>query len=292
MREKTAARCEIEAREFIYANARRVDRATYEVIFEGAPATTLLTALEPYRNADGGFGHALEPDLRTPDSQPLHTETALAMLRAAGIRRPDIATVCCRYLASVADERAALPAFVAGALDYPAAGHWQAGFGAQPTLDRTLGAVALLVWHGAEHPWLEAAKPACLEHLQTASIDEAHHLRYAFDAAAALLSGEALSKTLVRLRAALRNADYYVEDTPVSRYGLTPLRFVPVPQSPTRAVFDDVLLERHLDDLLASRCSDGGWPIHFQPPSEGATIEWRGVWTVDALTTLRAWGRL
>jgi hypothetical protein len=282
----------MRGRDFVYANARRVDRAMYEVTFDGAPAATLMTALEPYRNADGGFGHALEPDLRTPHSQPLHTETGLAMLQATGIRRPDIAAACCRYLASIADERSALPAYVAGALDYPAAGHWQAGFGGEPTLDRTLGVVAQLVWHGAEHPWVEAAKRSCLEHLQTASIDEAHHLRYAFDAAVALLSGAALSKALVRLRAALSSADFYVEDTPVSRYGLTPLRFVPSPESPARAVFDDALLQRHLDDLIAAQCSDGGWPIHFQPPSEGAAIEWRGVWTVEALTTLRAWGRL
>ena len=292
MRRERVSDTRIRAREFIYVNARRVERAMYEVIFDGAPAERLVTALEPYRNADGGFGHALEPDLRTPDSQPLHTETGLAMLQAAGVRRPDIATACCRYLAGVADERAALPAFVAGALDYPAAGHWQAGFGGEPTLDRTLGTVALLVWHGAEDPWLQAAKRSCVDQLQTASIDEAHHLRYAFEGAVALLGGAALAETLARLRAALRNADFYVEDTKVTRYGLTPLRFVPTPQSPARAQFDDALLERHLDDLLATQCADGGWPIHFQPPSEGAAIEWRGIWTVEALTTLRAWGRL
>jgi hypothetical protein len=292
MRNEHAIHSKAKAREFIYANARRVDRAMYEVIFEAAPADTLVTSLESYRNDDGGFGHALEPDLRTPSSQPLHTETGLAMLQAAGIRRPDIANACCRYLASVADEHAALPAFVAGALDYPAADHWQAGFGAQPTLDRTLGAIALLVWHGAEHPWLEAARRSCVMHLQTAAIDEAHHLRYAFEGAAALLSGAALTEALVRLRAALYDADFYVEETKVTRYGLTPLHFVPTPQNPARAVFDDALLERHLDDLLASQRADGGWPIHFQPPSEGAAIEWRGICTVEALTTLRAWGRL
>src|SRR5512147_1401750 len=94
MRNEPATNSKLKAREFIYANARRVDRAIYEVIFGGASADALVTALEPYRNADGGFGHALEPDLRTPHSQPLHTETGLAMLQAAVIRRPDIATAC------------------------------------------------------------------------------------------------------------------------------------------------------------------------------------------------------
>ena len=36
-----------------------------------------------YRNGDGGFGHALEPDGRTPDSQPAAVEVALRILNEA-----------------------------------------------------------------------------------------------------------------------------------------------------------------------------------------------------------------
>ncbi len=104
------------ARAFIYANARRVDRAAFEVMFEGAAEAVLVAALDAYRNADGGFGHALEPDLRTPLSQPLHTETALMALKQAGVRRPDIADSCCDYLAQVSRDDGALPAFTRGAL--------------------------------------------------------------------------------------------------------------------------------------------------------------------------------
>jgi hypothetical protein len=280
------------ARTFIYANARRVDRAAYEVAFDGASAGTLGSAIDAYRNADGGFGHALEPDLRTPHSQPLHTEAGLALLRDAGVRRPDVATECCRYLASVATPDCALPAFVSGALDYPAAPHWQSGFGSVPTLDRTLGAVALLTWHGAEHAWLQQATQRCLQHLETANIDEAHHLRYAFDAAVVLMDAGSRLALLQRLRRALAGAQFFVEDTPVTRYGLTPLHFAPHPNSAARAVFDDALFERHLDDLLESQCADGGWPIRFQSAGEGAAIEWRGSVTLEALLRLRAWGRL
>ncbi len=281
-----------QAREFIYANARRIDRAVFEVVFDGTAPDALITALSAYRNADGGFGHALEPDLRTPDSQPLHTETALALLKQANQRCPDIAHRCADYLASVARADAALPAYVSGALDYQAAGHWRAGFGAEPTLDRTLGSVALLDWHGVSHPWLDHARAQCMRHLETAHIDEAHHLLYAVQFAAILPSGEFRSAALGRLRRALDDAPFFVAETPVKRYGVTPLHFVPHPDHPAREVFDDTLLERHLDDLMASQCADGGWPVRFEPPSEGAMIEWRGRWTLDAMTTLRAWKRL
>jgi len=153
-RATTALQC---ARAFVYGNARRVERALFEVVFEEGDGESLVSALSAYRNGDGGFGHALEPDLRAASSQPLHTETALLMLKQAGVRRSDIADTCCDYLAGVARNDAALPAFTAGALDYPAAAHWQAGFGAQPSLDRTCGIVASLAWHGAKHPWFGAS---------------------------------------------------------------------------------------------------------------------------------------
>ena len=192
----------------------------------------------------------------------------------------------------VARADTALPAFTADALNYPAAAHWQAGFGAQPSLDRTCGIVASLAWHGAEHPWFEKARTACLKHVESADIDEAHHLRYAFAAAEILLEDGARDRALTRLRKMLDRAEFFVIETPVDRYGLTPLHFVPTRDSAARAVFGDALLERHLDDLVAAQSEDGGWPIRFEPPSAGARIEWRGSWTVDALVTLRGWGRL
>lgn len=280
------------ARTFLFANARLVDRAAFQVMFERAPADRLVAALESYRNADGGFGHALEPDLRTPLSQPLHTETALAVLKEAGVRRPDIATGCCAFLSGVATTDGALPAFLPGALDYPAAAHWRAGFGAIPTLDRTLGMVALASWHGATHPWLDHAVERCRQHVAHSTIDEAHHLLYAFWFAATVLRGDARRETLVRLRRCLDQVSFYLAATPVARYGLTPLHYAPEPDAAARSLFEDALIDRHLDDLAASQCSDGGWPIRFAPPTEGASIEWRGRFSLDALRTLRAYGRL
>jgi hypothetical protein len=279
------------ARDFVYGNARQIERAQFEVVFDGAPPQRLVAALEVYRNADGGFGHALEPDLRTPASQPLHTETALMILKDAGVRRLEVAEGCYRFIASVADG-GALPAFLPGALDYPAAAHWHSGFGAAPTLDRTLGMVGLLAWHGVRNAWLDATTATCARYLDGAHIGEAHHLHYAFLFAAYALDGAERSNALGRLRRMLDGADFFVPETPVRRYGLTPLRFVPTPDHPSRTLFDDALLKRHLDALVEAQTDDGGWPIYFQPPSEGAVIEWRGVWTLDALLTLRAWGRL
>ena len=87
-------------------------------------------------------------------------------------------------------------------------------------------------------------------------------------------------------------AGWFTDRTGATSYTLTPLDLVPTPESVGRAAFDDALIEAHLDDLASRQEADGGWPISFDPPSQAATLEWRGRWTVGALTTLRAYGRL
>jgi len=279
------------AREFLYANARAVERALYEVAFEDADPARFARSLAAYQNADGGFGHALEPDLRAPASQPLATETALLMLRRAGVRRVDIADAACAFVAQASAPDCALPAFVPGALDYPAAAHWQAGFGAVPTLDRTCGIAALLAWHGARHEWLGRAIEACKAHIARSTSDEAHHLLYRAWFASIVLEGAARERALADIAKALPRAELFVPETPVARYGITPLGFAPRPDEPMRDRFPAASIEAHLDDLVRAQQGDGGWPIHFPPPSEGAHVEWRGYFTLEALLTLRAYER-
>jgi hypothetical protein len=57
-------------------------------------------------------------------------------------------------------------------------------------------------------------------------------------------------------------------------------------------LFEEAELTAHLDALEAAQCEDGGWPISWDPPSAASRLEWRGRWTVEALVTLRAYGRL
>ena len=46
----------------------------------------MLEALSHNQNEDGGFGHALEPDLRSPESSALCTSIAFQTLRLVGAR--------------------------------------------------------------------------------------------------------------------------------------------------------------------------------------------------------------
>src|SRR6266516_5766790 len=101
------------AREFIRREARVLEQRLFAVLFEQADATGVVDALREFRNADGGFGHGLEPDKRCPDSQPIDVEVALLTLAAADAFDAGLVTGACEYLASVASPEGAVPlAFV------------------------------------------------------------------------------------------------------------------------------------------------------------------------------------
>jgi hypothetical protein len=71
-----------------------------------------------------------------------------------------------------------------------------------------------------------------------------------------------------------------------------PLEFVPTPDSPARRWFSDDILATHLDALETAQQDDGGWLVNWQIWTPATSPEWRGWATVQALLTLRAWGRL
>ena len=72
------------AREFIYRNARPLDLARFQYHFENADKEAVMNALSYYQNEDGGFGHAVEADSWNPNSTPIHTSTALDIIREIG----------------------------------------------------------------------------------------------------------------------------------------------------------------------------------------------------------------
>ena len=87
---------------FISANARVVDRRRFQRLFGGGPAGPVRDAVAAYRNDDGGFGHALEPDCRAPASQPLAVEMALRILDEADAWDEALVRGACDWLAAVA----------------------------------------------------------------------------------------------------------------------------------------------------------------------------------------------
>ena len=84
-----------QAVQFLAANARVIDLRRYERLFEGGEAQPVRDAVAAYRNPDGGFGHALEPDGRAPVSQAAAVELALHIMDETGVWDTELVTGAC-----------------------------------------------------------------------------------------------------------------------------------------------------------------------------------------------------
>jgi hypothetical protein len=87
------------ARQFLAASGRVVDRRVFDRLFDGGPPEAVRDAVAAYRNPDGGFGHGLEPDCRSPGSQPAAMAQALRTLDEADAWDADLAAGACDWLA-------------------------------------------------------------------------------------------------------------------------------------------------------------------------------------------------
>jgi len=78
-----------KAKKYIYHNARPLDYARWQYHFERGSKESVLKALSSYQNSDGGFGHALEPDVWNPNSSPIQTWVATEILNEIDLNDSD-----------------------------------------------------------------------------------------------------------------------------------------------------------------------------------------------------------
>lgn len=270
------------ARTFLHANARVLERRRYEHLFEGGPKEPVLHALRAYRNDDGGFGNAVEPDMRAPVSQPVGIHTVMEILHEVGAHDDPMIGPAADWLQSVTREDGGIP-FVLPT-DAPHAPWWQSSDASSHT--QTAANAAALHHLGVGHSWLDGADEflfARIAELDLASEDigvgydllfSVHFLDAHPDTARAEAALEALSP--------LPTAEFGSERP-------TALGLSPVPGSRSRRHVD---VERDLDALEQAQQEDGGWIVAWEDWNAAASVEWRGVATLNALRTLRVNGRL
>ena len=280
---------------FLLAEARVLERRLFATCFRDAPAAGVVDALRGYQNSDGGFGHGLEPDKRSPASLPIDVEIAFQTLAVAGVSDSEMVGRACDFLSRTAveaDAGGAVPLAFPVIESSPRADHWT-DWTYEPGVNPTAGLAGLLYRLGFEHPWRDEATSFCWQALEGQALpDEVHALSEllvflefvpdrarAGNHAAAVLEHMTTSTT-------------FHLDPDDSGYGLSPLHVAPTPDSRWRSLFSDAQITAHLDRLLHTQQSDGGWPITWEPPSAASLLDWRGIVTLQAVRTLRAYGRL
>lgn len=287
------------ARTFMDTHARVLDRRRLELLLDGAAADGTLDALRAYRNADGGFGWALEADLRAPSSQPAGALHAFEVLEEAAPVTSDMAPRLCDWLDSAALDDGGLPFSVARAATPGTAPWWAGADPARSSLHITAAVVAealSLAAHDARvasHPWLARATGFCRREIARRGDGfTAYELRFSLNLLDALVPLEPDARVeLERLAALVPPTGELPVEGGLEDERLRALDLSPRP-GPLRELLPAGAVERHLDRLEAGQQGDGGWPVEWQSASPGAAFEWRGTLTLLAIRLLRVNGRL
>jgi hypothetical protein len=274
------------AREFLHRHARLLERRLFEATFDYGPTSGVIAAVEAYANGDGGLGHALDPDVRAPTSQPVFVAFGLRALAAVGETPEPLVGRCCAFLMSATDKRGAVPPLLPSFLEYPRAPHWRDEPYA-PDLFPAIGIAASLHELSYEHEWLARATLFCLDELDRNPPRDAHVLRQALWFLDVLGEDERFDLLAGRIA----GADYFRRDPSAPEYGLSPLQ-LSITAERARRLFPADELDRHLDALESEQQPDGGWPATWDSGSATSHLEWSGYLTLEALGLLRAHGRL
>jgi hypothetical protein len=294
------------AERFMWLTARVLEQRRFALHFLGGSGDAVEAALGAYRNDDGGYGHALEPDLRGPTSEPLHVAYALRVLEEIGRCGGRAAEDVCRYLTATSTReggvRSARKTQAAGS-GYPAA-PWIKVLDAPPA-DLTATAQVLSVLHRNRvwHPWLFRATDFCWAALDALERTDPYEALAALAFLDAVPDRSRARSAAERLGVLVRDHRLVVLDpSEVSKRPADHLSapdgrhyahdFAPSPDSLGRRWFSDAEIDRSLAFLSDAQEADGGWPVRRRPWAPGSPLEWRPIVTIEALLTLRRYGRL
>lgn len=294
-RNEGAERIKEHAKSYLYLNGRLLDRKRYEYHFEGGSKEAVLSALRAYQNADGGFGNALEPDLRCPHSQPVPTEMALEIMDEVNGYPPDMLEGIGRYLKKITLPEGGVPYVFPDAADYPHAPWWGGGRSDVPSLNPTGRLIGMLYKNGAassfqDMEWFCRNEAFIWQELEKGTLEGYHDavqwisfLQHTPDQDRAAAYKETLNEWL--------SSPGVIERDPSAQgYVQKVLDWAPERESYASALVSGEEIARHLAALAEQQMEDGAWPLPWETTSPGVALEWRGWVAVNRLLTLRSYG--
>lgn len=280
------------AERFVWLSGRLLDRHRFAYLFRDGDAAPVLAALRAYQNADGGFGHALEPDIRAPISQPQPVEMALHVLDELGAFGDPMVGAACDYLQTVTTPDGGVPFTLPSAKEYPH-GFWWATDDPHPpaSLNPTAAIAGLLHGHAVRHPWLERATAFCWDRLEQLERTDGYEIRCVMLFLEHVPDRARAEAVLARVGRMLLDQGQVALDPAAEGDVFSPLDLATEPGRAARRLFADAVIDAHLDALVDRQAEDGGWRVRWQTWTPVTDLEWRAVVTIEALHRLRAYGR-
>ncbi len=298
------------ARDYLVNYARPLEQALFACHFEGAGPETALAELAAFQNDDGGFGHALEPDFRTPTSSALATGLGLQLLRELDIpAEHPLVKRAVHYLLTTLDQPTHTWRVVP--LDtnqYPHAPWWHDQDGSLADrfeqfliIPRGL-LVGLLSHYSALVPpdWLEDITADTISHIESAMkivSGGGSVLEYTIGLAESKNLPPHYVERLKRVIFTVIPESVVRDPAKWDTYCITPLKVV----SSINSLGASLIwreIQQHLDYQVDHQSPEGCWEPSWSwmgsyPENwEQARVEWCGHLTLDTLNKMKAFGRI
>jgi hypothetical protein len=296
------------AKRFLQTEARELERRLFEFHFGGEEGARrrVIEELASYQNPDGGFGRALEPDVRMQGSSVLATKFALQVLidvqapAQEKLVRDGIA-----YLLGAFDKgRAVWPIVPQEVMDAPHAPWWnveglEKEFGSYLANPKAGVVRCLLAYQElVSRDFIEEVLVGLMENLERLPIEMS-----LFDAMSFLLLLQS-DRLDDRYRAKLRSkmgetGAQIVASSPDQwlTFAAKPLWLAPSPEAPLAEVLER-LVQENLDFEIEHQNRDGSWSptwswgTAYPETWKEAEREWRGILTLAMLRSLRDYNRI
>jgi hypothetical protein len=288
---------------YLKQHGRPLEQALYAYHFEGGSVQAVIDELARFQNSDGGFGHALEADLRLDNSSVI--ATTVAMQRLGEIHAPHdhlVVKAACQYLRDTYEpERANWPIIPPNVDDAPHAPWWEYG----GELSRSLANPrAEILGYLYEYPdqFDETMRAQVTESLMSHFLSGSDEIEmnevhcYVRLCETPELPTDLKSQIVEKLK---RVVDRAVARDPQEwhSYVLQPLSVVSHPDSPFAAQLTREV-DTNLNFVIENQAKDGSWGPNWSwfglypdvwPIAER---DWRSILTLNTLCTLAAFGRL
>ena len=292
------------AKAFIFQRGRPLERMLYSFHFDDGSPADVLSELAIFQNSDGGFGHALEPDLRAPVSTTLATSFGFQVFREVEATDDDpIVGRAVRFLLKTYDpDRKVWPIITREASLHPRAPWWDYGDDRPSRWREDLANPrAEMIGYLFDHASLvpsdlrESLLADSILHLDVLPEQIEKHDLLCYARLARTKSLPEMERRLILERVVRSASQTMGKDADQwAQYCLEPIELVSSPGALIAAQFGD-LMERYLDYAIDRQGEDGAWPLTWSWPGdewEDAEREWKGILTTRMLLTLKNFSRL
>lgn len=288
----------LKARDFILTNARMIERRLFQFHFENDSAEGVFHAVYAYRNSDGGFGHGMEPDTASPESQPLFSIMALEALDEVGyLTKEIILNDFMPYFESVTTEKGGIPWMLRPKTNYPCEEHFKT-VKEWAALSTTAPLLGILEKYKIEILWKKKAENFVWSEFER--IKEKHAFcylcvpRWITFLKHTSNQGES-QKVIKNLKNWILNNGIICEDSSDEGWGLYgkphSLNYATSSESILYSIFTKETIESDIKELINKQKEDGRWDTWYGI-SEGTKLEWAGIQTLWTLKVLKNYGKI